>query len=238
MFELLSGFGALIIYFIVCASTAVVIKFIIKVPHEVFRKLLHLILLGSLFVFIFCFKTWWISALASVIFAMVVYPILAWAEKKFKGYSGLLEERKGGEIKASLLLVFTMFAVVMTICWGLCGDKILALASICAWGFGDAAAALIGKKFGRHPLEIKKLGVKKSWEGTSSMFTVSFISVFLSIYFHGGFTTVQSVIIAVITAAVTAYIELITKGGNDTVTCPLAAMSVILPLTYIFGGGF
>jgi len=70
------------------------------------------------------------------------------------------------------------------------------------------------------------------------MFTVSFISVFLSIYFHGVFTTVQSVIIAVITAAVTAYVELITKGGNDTVTCPLAAMSVILPLTYIFGGGF
>lgn len=238
MYELLSGFGALIIYFVICASSAVILKFLIKIPHEVFRKILHLILLGSLFVFIFCFKTWWISALSSIAFAVIVYPILAWAEKKFKGYSGLLEQRRGGEIKASLLLVFTMFAVVMTVCWGWLGDKTLALASICAWGFGDAAAALIGKKYGRHPLEVKKLGVKKSWEGTLSMFIISFISVFIIMTCRGGISAGAVCLIALITAAVTAFTELVTVGGNDTVTCPMAAMTVLLPLTYIFGGGF
>ncbi len=237
MFELLSGFGALAIYFIICASSAVLLKFIFRIPHEVFRKILHLILLGSLFVFIFCFRTWWISCLASLIFAAVVYPILAWAEH-FKGYSGLLEERKDGEIKASLLLVFTMFAVVMAVCWGLCGDKTLALASICAWGFGDAAAALIGKKYGRHPLEVKRFGVKKSWEGTMAMFTVSFFSVLAVLIYRGGIIPAEILITALLTAAVTAYVELITTGGNDTVTCPLAAMAVLLPSVYLFGGAF
>ena len=37
-------------------------------------------------------------------------------------------------------------------------------------------------------------------------------------------------------AAVTTYVELITKGGLDTVTCPAAAMAVILPLIHLLGG--
>jgi len=40
----------------------------------------------------------------------------------------------------------------------------------------------------------------------------------------------------VVTAAVCAVVELYTKAGMDTVTCPLAAAAVMIPLVGILGG--
>ena len=139
MTELLHGAGAIVIYFLLCATTALVAHALLPIPSEVFRKILHLILLGSLAVWVLVFSSWWISALSAVIFALAVYPLLSLAEH-LKGYSALLTERKGGEIKHSLLVVFTMYALVAAVCWGWLDDKLLALASIYAWGLGDAAA--------------------------------------------------------------------------------------------------
>ena len=43
-----------------------------------------------------------------------------------------------------------------------------------------------------------------------------------------------AVLIPAVTALVSAFIELITLDGMDTVNCPLAAMSVVLPLVELF----
>ena len=37
-------------------------------------------------------------------------------------------------------------------------------------------------------------------------------------------------------AAVATFVEMCTKNGDDTITCPVAAMAVVLPLTYLLGG--
>ena len=81
-----SGVGAVLIYFAVLASIALLARVLIKIPDELFRKLLHCILLGSLIPFVFCFDKWWISGLTAVGFAIAVYPILAFFEK-FKDFS-------------------------------------------------------------------------------------------------------------------------------------------------------
>ena len=143
--ELLHGFGILSIYFIIAASTVLLCRFFIKIPNEIFRKTLHFVLLGSVFVFVYGFNTWWVSALSAIIFEIIVFPILMVVEH-IKNFSEFTTERKKGELKNSLLLVFTMFAFVISVCWGLFDDKILVIASILAWGIGDAFAALIGKK--------------------------------------------------------------------------------------------
>ena len=137
----LSGFGWLILYFICCVICVLLIRHFIKMPTELFRKILHFVLLFSLTVFVQVFETWWLAAIAAVIFAVVIYPILMFAEK-IKGYSELLTERKHGEIKRSLLIVFGMFAAIISICWGWMGDIWLVFACVFAWGFGDAAAAV------------------------------------------------------------------------------------------------
>lgn len=232
MQEFLQGTGYTVLYYILCAAPALLIRRLFRIPDEVFRKLLHFILLGSLPVYVFGFETWYLAALSCIVFELVVYPILHFFER-FRTYSETVTERKKGELKSSLLLVFTMFAVVIAVTWGWIGDRMLTLASVYAWGIGDAAAALIGKRFGKHRIS----GTKKSFEGTFSMFAVSFCTVLVLLLVRGGMPLYGSLVTAAVVGAVSAAAELYTTGGYDTVTCPLASMAVLLPLVTIFGGG-
>lgn len=229
------GALALIIYFVLMASLALGCRALIKIPDELFRKILHCILLGSLVVFVFCYDEWWASALSALIFALVVYPILALFER-FKSYSQLTTERKKGELKQSLLLVFGMFALVIAVCWGALGDRLLVLASIYAWGFGDAAAALVGKRWGRHKIHLRHADSHKSVEGSAAMFAVSLASLALILGLRGGMGPAGHILVPIAVALVSTLAELCSKDGRDTVICPLAAMAALLPLVHIFGG--
>lgn len=88
MNPVLLGTLYLLLYFAIAATTALVCHYLFPIPKELFRKILHFILLGSFLVFIFAYPTW----------------------------------------------------------------QSAALASLYAWGIGDAFAALIGKKFGKHKI--------------------------------------------------------------------------------------
>ena len=235
MQDVISAIVSILIYFIVCATSAILLRVLTKIEDEVFRKQLHMILLGSLFVWMEAFPTWQSAAASALIFAALVYPIL-WFAERFKGYSKLVTERKSGELKSSLLVVFFMYAVVVAICWGWFDDRMLALASIYAWGFGDAAAALVGKRFGKHKIGGKIIQGRKSFEGTTAMFIVSLISVFTILTLRGGLMWYETLVISVVVAAVSAVVELYTLNGIDTITCPVAAMVVLIVLLRLVGG--
>ena len=234
MIELFRGLGIISGYFILCAAASLLLRRLIRIPTEVFRKLLHIILLCSLFVWVDAFQTWWISSLAALVFVAVVFPLLSLVEKA-DGYSELLTERKSGEIKRSLVLVFGMFAVLNSICWGWLGQRWLVLACVCAWGFGDAAAALVGKKYGKRFLGGKLIEGRKSIEGTLAMFIVSFIAVLIVVLINANVAWYTGLAIAAATAAASTVVELYTRQGMDTVTCPFAAAAVLLPLLYLWG---
>ena len=67
------------------------------------------------------------------------------------------------------------------------------------------------------------------------MFIVSFLSVLVVLLTNGKVAWYASLPIAVLTAAVCAVVELFTRNGMDTLTCPLAAAAVILPLVHLWG---
>ena len=234
LLEFLIGFGILFLYFAVCASCALVLRHLVKMPSEVFRKTLHMILLGSIFVLAYAFQTWWVSAIAAAVFIAAVYPVLQITER-IPGYSRLLTERKCGEIKLSLVVVFGMFAVLICVCWGLIGEKYLVIASVLAWGLGDAAAALVGKRFGHHFIEGKMVEGRKSLEGTLAMFGVSFLAVMAVLIANGSVVWYGCVPVAALTAAACAVVELYTKSGMDTLTCPFAAAAILIPLIRLLG---
>lgn len=234
--EFFTGLAAIAGYFVLCASCALLIRRFFDIPKELFRKTLHMVLLFSLLVWVYAFETWWVSAHAAIAFIVIIFPLLSIGER-FRGYSELLTERKKGELKKSMILVFSMFVVVICICWGWLGDKLLALSCVYAWGFGDAAAALVGKRFGRHFLEGRLIEGRKSVEGTLAMFFVSFLSVIILLLIRGGLPWHGYLSIAAISAAVCAAVELFTVQGFDTVTCPLAAAAVIIPLVHLWGEG-
>lgn len=235
MQELLEGTKAVLTYFAIAAITALGARLLIRIPDELFRKILHCILLGSLPVFLFRFQTWWIAAGEAVGFALIIYPLLAFLDR-FPFFAKLTTERKHGELQHSLLLVFGMFAVVMAICWGWLGDRYLAMASIFAWGFGDASAALVGKKYGKHRILWKFTDRKKSFEGSGAMLLTAFTTVILVLSIRGGFSLAVILLIALPVALASTLAELYSKNGNDTVICPLCTMAALLPLVAAFGG--
>lgn len=235
MQEFLHGAGIVCIYYIVAASAALWIRHFIKIPDEPFRKLLHFILLFSYLPFAFAFETWWISVLLTIILEILIYPILVLAEK-LPMFSSFVNERKHGEFKQSLLLAFTMLAVCNTVCWGLLGDKYLGLACMYAWGVGDAFAALIGKRFGKHKITWKYADRHKSVEGSAAMFVTSAIAIACVLLAHNHLTLPAYIVISITGSAVSTLVELVTKDGRDTIYCPAAAMAVMLPLMALFGG--
>lgn len=235
MQEVLHGTGIVCIYFIVAASTMLTLRWLIRIPDELFRKLLHFILLGSYIPFAFAFETWWKSVLLAILLEILIYPPLAWAEH-LPRFSTFVNERKGGEFKHSLLPAFTMLAACNSICWGLLGDKFLGIACMYAWGVGDAFAALVGKQFGKHKITWKYADHKKSFEGSAAMFITSGIAVACVLLAHNHLTLPAYIVIPIAGAAAATVVEVVSKEGYDTILCPMAAMAVMIPLMALLGG--
>jgi len=235
MHEFLHGAGIVCIYYVVAASSMLIIRWLTKIPNELFRKILHFILLFSYIPFAFAFDTWWKSVLLTVSMELLIYPILAIAEH-LPRFSAFVNERKGGEFKNSMLLAFTMLAVCNTLCWGLLGDKYLGIACMYAWGMGDAFAALIGKRFGKHKIQWKWADRHKSIEGSLAMFVTSGIAVACVLLSHNHLTLPAYIVIPIGGAGATTLVEMVSKEGYDTVLCPTAAMALMIPLMALFGG--
>lgn len=215
--------------------TALLIRRFTHIKDELFRKMLHMILIIAMMFWPYVFEHWYAAALTSLVFIILFYSLFA-ILGRFIEFSEFMTERKEGEFRTSIVLVFTMYTVVVAVCWGWCGERLLTIATVSAWGFGDAAAALIGKRFGRHFIEGKHIEGRKSAEGSLAMFCTSFVCVLAVLLIRGGMAWYGYLLTALVTAFVTAVVELYSLHGSDTITCPFAAMAVILPLVRLFGG--
>ena len=229
------GTGITVLYIAAAASIMLTARLLLTIPDELFRKILHFILLGAYIPLLFAFETWWMAAVFSASLIVILFPVLALAEK-IPMFSSFVNERKKGEFKSSMVLAIGMMVFSTSVCWGLLDDRYLVLASIYAWGVGDALAALIGRRFGKHKIRWKYADGKKSMEGSLAMFLCSLGSVFTVLLVRGGIGIPLCLTAAVSSAVVCTISELCSKNGLDTVICPLSAMAVILPLITLFGG--
>ena len=234
MQEFLYGTSMFLLYIIPMASVMLLSRKIFKIPDELFRKILHFILLGVYLVFLFAFETWWISATLAGIMMVIIYPILMLAGK-IPHFSSFVNERKKGEFKNSMALAFGMIIASICICWGWIGDKYLVLASVYAWGVGDAFAALIGKRFGKHKIKWKFADSHKSIEGSLAMFLTSAFAVCVILLIRGGLDIVSCLVISCVTSIACTLVELCTKSGLDTITCPTVAMVIMIPFIKLLG---
>ena len=235
MHELLHGALVFALYVIPAAGIMFLARRFLQIPDELFRKILHFILLGAYLPFLFAFTTWWISVGLAAALVVVFYPILALAGK-IPAFSSFVNERKQGEFKSSMVLALLTMALSISICWGLLGDKLLTLACVYAWGVGDAFAALIGTQFGKHKVRLPFADQRKSWEGSAAMFLSAVLSVLIVLQIRGGLSFGSCLLISLLAATATTFMELCTKEGLDTITCPAIAMVVILPLVKLLGG--
>ena len=226
------GTGVTVLYIVVAVGLMLVSRKLFTIPDELFRKILHFILLGAYIPLVFAFEKWWMSAIFASSLIVILFPALFLAEK-IPMFSSFVNERKKGEFKSSMVLAVGMMAFSVAVCWGLFGDKYLVLASIYAWGIGDALAALVGKRFGKHKIKWKVADGKKSIEGSLAMFFCALVSVFTVLLVRGGLPMPICIATAVLAAIVCTASELCAKNGLDTVVCPVSAMVVIIPMVIL-----
>ena len=146
----LLGVGLYIGFLVVLGLPMVLLKLYFNVPFEVMRKMCHLVITLSIFPLVMLFSTWYMAVLAAFMLVFIAYPLLALVENSSL-YKRIAVEREGGEFKRSLIIVQVTIALIIFAFWGLLGTewKYVAVVAVMAWDFGDAAAALVGKNFGR-----------------------------------------------------------------------------------------
>ncbi len=194
------------------------------------RKFLH-IMIGNLPFLIpfFSYNTFPLNFPFFVAVPFVFVTFLVSPYSPVKSLSGkmseLTEVTKGGH---QLGLVF--YAISYTIlAWFFSAKPYVIAAGILPMAYGDAAASLVGEKFGKRHFSIL---AKKSVEGSVAMFAVSFVSFEVSLLFFSAFyplSLFSSVITAFAVAAVATVAEALTPRGFDNITVPfLSALLFIL----------
>lgn len=228
--QILDCLWKLLLYLIPCIAVILVLYRFFALPRFVFRKVLHLVAFTCVTVMILFAANWQAAALAAVVVAVVVYPLLSLAERDPR-FADFFAQKSKGEVKRSMLMLFGMFALLTAVSQGLFGrEACVGAAAILMWGTGDAAAALIGIPFGKHKLKCRFTDGKKSLEGSLSMLGAAFLCGLLFLRFYGGYPFGRSLLCALCGAICGALAELFTPSEYDTVSVPLVILAALLIL--------
>lgn len=211
------------------ATLLVILHTLLHIPKNIFRKMLHIPAFLSCSLMIRFAESWLPAAATALTIAVLLYPVLSAAEH-WKGYAELFVQKAPGEVKHSLLLLFGTAAAEIAVCWGAFARPSAAVAATIMWGVGDAAAALVGRRFGKHKTGLPFADPKKTWEGSLAMAAAELV-VGLAVFCWGYRLAVLPALgLCVPTALAGAYTELVSKKGMDTVTVPCANTAVMLLL--------
>jgi len=224
--DILHGMKIYLIFVLTFASALILAFFLLSIPKALFRKMLHTIAFTSSVVIIYNTVYWQSAVIILISFAVIVYPLLKAAES-WSYYSTVFVEKAPGEIRNSLLLLFLSQAFIVFLAWGICNKPWIAVTATLTWGVSDAAAALVGKKFGKTVIPWKISDGKKTWAGTNADVLTSFVTAFLCLYFLTSFSLIRIIVYSFLMAVLSAMVELVSKKGMDTITVPLS-LTVLL----------
>ena len=115
------------------------------------------------------------------------------------------------------------FAIIVVLFWGTPNRLVAALMPL-TWG--DAAAAVLGKRFGQ--LEYHVLGHTRTLEGSVSMAIFATVSVFAALtLLSPGMSAGIAAIYAVGIALFSALVEAVSPWGIDNLTIPAVAGAIL-----------
>ena len=235
LLEYLRVLGIYVGYIVALAAVLIVVRFTTRVPDYIFRKLLHFVAFTSILPLVLSTDIWWIAAAVEALFLLLVIVVLRLFEN-FSFYKRLFVEKGKHEVIFSFIGLFGLMTVLIAIFWGVFGAEHLyvAVGAIMAWGPGDAVAAIVGKKMGKHKLQGKYIEGTKSIEGSVGMAITAFICLLPVLLLMSALPWYVSVFFALVIAPIASLTELFTKGGWDTVTVP-TVVSLILCLSMLWG---
>ena len=217
-------------YSYIVAIIVIAIRIGARVPANLMRKFLH-VMIGN-FVYIipfFTFTTFPANFPFFIASPFILLTLLASPSSPINlknKISGLAEITTGGHQFGLVLyaISYTILAFFFS------AKPYVIIAGILPMAFGDAAASLVGQKMGRHQFNIFS---KKSIEGTAAMFIITLMSVMLSLMLFSylcPFSTITLLIASFGVAALATILEALTPKGLDNLTVPLISALVFLLL--------
>ena len=200
-------------------------------PQELTRKLVHIGAGMWVFGVLALFDSWQIGVLPFATFILVNYLFYRY--------------RVFGAMDAADSPPGTVyFAVAVTLLFGLLWrpegllDRApVAVAGAMALTWGDALAALVGRRWGWHRYRLGASG--RSWEGSAVMFVVSALVMFMALTILPGSRLSPSapsigvgraLLAALLGAGAAALAEAASPRGTDNLSVPLVAAGVVLLL--------
>ncbi len=159
----------------------------------------------------------------------IIPPAAFVAINGFSYWQGTFKAMETGE-KENLGTIYFPISFVALV-WLLWGRPHLMVASLMPMTWGDALAAVLGRRFGRRSYTV--LGSTRSLEGSAVMFLAGWVATLVPLMLLA--PEPLSPVVAVVTAAVTALgaavIEAVSPWGVDNLTVPaVSALILVLML--------
>ncbi len=98
-------------------------------------------------------------------------------------------------------------------------------AALLVLALGDAAAALVGRRFGRHRYRLG--GAPKSLEGSLALFAVSAPAILCTLCAAGGLAPAEAALWALCAAGLATLLEAAAPEGSDNLVLPVASALVL-----------
>jgi phytol kinase len=137
--------------------------------------------------------------------------------------------------KSNLGTVYFPIAFVAVILLTFDVSKAMMVAALMPLTWGDAFAAIIGRRWGRRQYSIA--GATRSLEGSLAMFAFSFVSVLLVFLWMGplgGADVLWAGVFALVTAAAATLVEAISVRGLDNLLVPAVSLVSLWLLTNMY----
>ncbi|MCU0523675.1 MAG: SEC59/DGK1/VTE5 family protein [Elainella sp. Prado103] len=182
----------------------------LAVEPEVTRKVVHIGAGNVILIAWWLNIPGWLGIAASVIFSALT--LLAYRFPLLPGIDSV------GRKSLGTFFYAVSIGVLIASFWNIAPH--FAAMGILIMTWGDGLAALIGQRWGQHPYQLG--GMKKSWEGSLAMLTVSGMvsgSILLSVYGNSGLIWLIALLIAITATGLEAF----SKLGIDNLTVPIGS---------------
>lgn len=179
-----------------------------RISFDVSRKIIHVGVGTWIIPTILIFEHAWAAALPPAVFVL-----LNLASRKL----GLVKamEEEAGENRGTVLFPLA-FVVLILLLWNQPGGRAALGAGILVLAWGDAAAALIGRRWGRH--RYRAGSGWRSLEGSSAMLLVSILAIVVMGRIMGA---AYSPFLVLAAASAATLLEAASRWGADNLLVPL-----------------
>ena len=132
------------------------------------------------------------------------------------------------EVLLQIAYFSAAIAILTAVFWGVLGAerRFHVAIGLVAWGFGDTAAAIVGKTYGKRKYKSVIFDPNKTIEGTFGMIVTSFVFVLICMFVLFDVSILESIMSSLLLAVVSGFVEAVSRKGLDTLAVPFAVAAL------------